>query len=107
VLNDRFRESRTAGLGHTAVRSFPFREAHPTARAPTSLASETLTAQHITVRFEKENMNFTGDDSPMNNLLLTLLGAVAEFERSMIRERQREGTPLPRPKASTPDASSN
>lgn len=30
----------------------------------------------------------------MSNLLLSLLGAVAEFERSMIRERQREGIAL-------------
>jgi DNA invertase Pin-like site-specific DNA recombinase len=30
----------------------------------------------------------------MSNLLLSLLGAVAEFERSMIRERQREGIEL-------------
>ena len=28
-----------------------------------------------------------GDDSPMNTLLLSMLGAVAEFERSMIFER--------------------
>jgi DNA invertase Pin-like site-specific DNA recombinase len=35
-----------------------------------------------------------GDDSPMNTLLLSMLGAVAEFERSMILERQREGIAL-------------
>jgi DNA invertase Pin-like site-specific DNA recombinase len=52
---------------------------------------KTLTAQAVTVRFVKEGLTFTGDDSPMSNLLLTMLGAVAEFERSMIRERQREG----------------
>jgi DNA invertase Pin-like site-specific DNA recombinase len=52
---------------------------------------KSLTAGDITVRFCKENLTFTGDDCPMNNLLLTLLGAVAEFERAMIRERQREG----------------
>lgn len=34
----------------------------------------------------------------MNNLLLTLLGAVAEFERSMIRERQREGIAIAKAK---------
>src|ERR1700693_3183708 len=55
---------------------------------------KTLTADGIAVRFVKENITFTGDDSPMNNLLLTLLGAVAEFERSMIHERQREGIAL-------------
>ena len=52
---------------------------------------KTLTADSVTVKFMKENLVFTGDDNPMNNLLLTLLGAVAEFERAMIRERQREG----------------
>lgn len=50
-----------------------------------------LTSKGVVVRFHKENLIFTGDDSPMSNLLLTMLGAVAEFERSLIRERQREG----------------
>jgi DNA invertase Pin-like site-specific DNA recombinase len=53
-----------------------------------------LTEKGIHVRFVKENLTFTGEDSPMSNLLLSLLGAVAEFERSMIRERQREGIAL-------------
>jgi len=52
---------------------------------------ETLTDDSINVKFVKENLTFTGEDNPMNKLLLTLLGAVAQFERSMIRERQREG----------------
>lgn len=46
------------------------------------------------VQFVKEGLTFTGDDSPMNTLLLSLLGAVAEFERSLILERQREGIAL-------------
>jgi DNA invertase Pin-like site-specific DNA recombinase len=50
-----------------------------------------LTKKGIHVQFVKENLLFTGEDSPMSHLLLSLLGAVAEFERSMIRERQREG----------------
>jgi len=50
-----------------------------------------LTKKGVHVQFVKENLTFTGEDSPMSNLLLSLLGAVAEFERSMIRERQREG----------------
>jgi DNA invertase Pin-like site-specific DNA recombinase len=50
-----------------------------------------LTKKGVHVQFIKENMTFTGEDSPMSHLLLSLLGAVAEFERSMIRERQREG----------------
>jgi DNA invertase Pin-like site-specific DNA recombinase len=50
-----------------------------------------LTERAVTVRFVKENLTFTGDDSPMNKLMLTMLGAFAEFERGLIRERQREG----------------
>ena len=53
-----------------------------------------LTKKGVHVQFVKENLTFTGEDSPMSNLLLSLLGAVAEFERSMIRERQREGIEL-------------
>jgi len=50
-----------------------------------------LTGQGVKVEFVKESLTFAGDDSPMNTLLLSMLGAVAEFERSMILERQREG----------------
>jgi DNA invertase Pin-like site-specific DNA recombinase len=53
-----------------------------------------LTKSGVHVQFVKENLTFAGEDSPMSNLLLSLLGAVAEFERSMIRERQREGIEL-------------
>lgn len=53
-----------------------------------------LTGQGVQVQFMKENLTFAGDDSPMNTLLLSMLGAVAEFERSMILERQREGIAL-------------
>jgi DNA invertase Pin-like site-specific DNA recombinase len=50
-----------------------------------------LTGQGVRVEFVKESLTFTGDDSAMNTLLLSMLGAVAKFERSMILERQREG----------------
>ena len=53
-----------------------------------------LTAQGVRVEFVKESLTFTGDDSAMNTLLLSMLGAVAEFERSLILERQREGIAL-------------
>lgn len=54
-----------------------------------------LTGQGVKVEFVKENLTFTGEaDSAMNTLLLSMLGAVAEFERSMILERQREGIAL-------------
>ncbi|BBX15308.1 transposase [Mycolicibacterium duvalii] len=50
-----------------------------------------LTGKGVRVEFVKESLAFTGEDSAMNTLLLSMLGAVAEFERSMILERQREG----------------
>jgi DNA invertase Pin-like site-specific DNA recombinase len=53
---------------------------------------ETLKAKGVSVKFIKENLAFTADtDNSMNNLLLTLLGAVAQFERELMLERQREG----------------
>lgn len=57
-----------------------------------------LNSKGVTVRFVKENLEFTGEDSPMSNLLLNMLGAVAEFERSMIKERQREGIAIAKAK---------
>jgi DNA invertase Pin-like site-specific DNA recombinase len=41
-------------------------------------------------------LTFTGEDFPMATLLLSVMGAFAEFERSVIRERQREGIALAR-----------
>jgi DNA invertase Pin-like site-specific DNA recombinase len=50
-----------------------------------------LTSRGVTVVFVKEHLTFTGNDSAIDKLLLGVLGSCAEFERSMIRERQREG----------------
>jgi DNA invertase Pin-like site-specific DNA recombinase len=50
-----------------------------------------LTGKGVRVEFLKENLTFTGEDSPMANLLLNVMGAFAEFERALILERQREG----------------
>lgn len=49
---------------------------------------KTLTSQNIQIKFLKENLIFAGDDSPMANLLLSVMGAFAEFERTLIKERQ-------------------
>lgn len=57
-----------------------------------------LTAKGVRVEFVKEGQVFTGDANPMSNLLLSLLGAVAEFERALIRERQLEGIALAKAK---------
>lgn len=50
-----------------------------------------LTGRGVSVQFAKEGLTFTGEDSPMATLLLSVMGAFAEFERSLIKERQREG----------------
>lgn len=50
-----------------------------------------LTGKGVRVCFVKESLTFTGEDSPMANLLLSVMGAIAEFERELIKERQREG----------------
>lgn len=55
---------------------------------------QTLTKRGIRIEFVKENLIFTGDDSPMATLMLSIMGAFSEFERSLLRERQREGIAL-------------
>ena len=54
---------------------------------------EQLTARGIAVQFVKEGKTFKGSETadPMDKLMLSLLGAFAEYERTLIRERQREG----------------
>jgi DNA invertase Pin-like site-specific DNA recombinase len=53
-----------------------------------------LTRRGVRIEFVKEGLTFTGEDSPMANLMLSVMGAVAEFERALLRERQREGITL-------------
>lgn len=53
-----------------------------------------LTKRGVRIEFAKESLTFTGEDSPMANLMLSVMGAFAEFERALIRERQREGIAL-------------
>lgn len=53
-----------------------------------------LTRKGVWIEFLKENLVFTGDDSPLANLMLSVMGAFAEFERALIGERQREGIAL-------------
>ena len=55
---------------------------------------QTLTKRGVRIEFVKESLTFTGEDSPMANLMLSVMGAFAEFERALIRERQREGIAL-------------
>jgi DNA invertase Pin-like site-specific DNA recombinase len=53
-----------------------------------------LTARGVRIEFVKEGLTFTGEDTPMATFLLSVMGAFAEFERALIRERQREGIAL-------------
>jgi len=54
-----------------------------------------LIKRGVVVEFEKERLTFASEDNAMSNLLLSVMGAFAEFERALIRERQREGTLTP------------
>ena len=55
-----------------------------------------ITEKGVTLHFVKENLIFEAKAkaSPFNKLLLGLLGAVSQFERELILERQREGIAL-------------
>ena len=55
---------------------------------------QSLTGRDVGIEFVKEALTFTGDDSPMAHLMLSVMGAFAEFERALLRERQREGIAL-------------
>ncbi|MCY1207768.1 putative transposon DNA-invertase [compost metagenome] len=66
---------------------------------------ESLVAKGVRVSFMKENLTFqkpgTGDDSHQaaySMLMLQLLGAVGQFERALIKERQREGIAIAKTK---------
>lgn len=52
-----------------------------------------LVERGVVIHFHTEYLVFDPDQAtnPMSTLLLSMLGAVAEFERSLILERQREG----------------
>lgn len=50
-----------------------------------------LVAKEVKVRFVKENMVFGDTNDPCATLMLSVMGAVAEFERALLLERQREG----------------
>lgn len=45
----------------------------------------------VIVKFLKENLRFEASNDPMATLTLQIMGAFAEFERTMIKARQREG----------------
>jgi DNA invertase Pin-like site-specific DNA recombinase len=55
---------------------------------------QTLTGKGVHIEFIKEHLTFTGEDSPMAKLMLSVMGAIHEFDRALIKERQREGIAL-------------
>ena len=59
---------------------------------------QALNDRGVEVRFVRENLSFEpgAGTNQMARLMLSMLGAVAEFERSLILERQREGIALAR-----------
>jgi DNA invertase Pin-like site-specific DNA recombinase len=59
---------------------------------------KSLTARGIRVQFIKEALTFTGDNNPMANLMLGIMGSLAEWERSVIRERQLQGIAIAKAK---------
>ena len=50
-----------------------------------------LVKRGVAIQFVKENITFTAQATPMDNLMLQLMGAFAQFEREIILERQKEG----------------
>jgi DNA invertase Pin-like site-specific DNA recombinase len=57
-----------------------------------------FTEQGISLKFHKENLEFTGETNPIQQLMLTMLGGIYQFERAMILERQREGIAIAKQK---------
>lgn len=58
-----------------------------------------MNGRGVSVEFIKENISFNaGSDDPRSTLMFTMLSAFAQFERSLIRERQREGIALAKAK---------
>lgn len=51
-----------------------------------------LTTKKVSVHFVKENITFSSshENDSINNLLLGIMGSIAQFERELILERQRE-----------------
>jgi DNA invertase Pin-like site-specific DNA recombinase len=57
---------------------------------------QTQTRRGVRVEFVKEGLTFSGEESPMAHLMLSVMGAFEEFERALLKERQREGSALAR-----------
>ena len=52
---------------------------------------DNITNKGVSIHFVKENLTFGLSQSSMDKLLFNIMGSFAEFERSIIKERQLEG----------------
>ena len=50
-----------------------------------------VNSKGASVTFLTEKLTFSGSDDAMSTLMLQMMGAFSQFERSMIRKRQAEG----------------
>lgn len=50
-----------------------------------------LVGKNVTVKFKTENLEFAGRDNPMGYLMLSVFGAVNQFEIANLKIRQKEG----------------
>lgn len=64
-----------------------------------------ITDKGSTIHFVTQNLVFSKDESnPIAKLMLQVMGAVTEFERSIILERQREGIAAAKPEVTIKQA---
>lgn len=50
-----------------------------------------LVDKNVSVKFKTENLEFAGKDNPMGYLMLSVFGAVNQFEIANLKIRQKEG----------------
>lgn len=60
---------------------------------------EQIIEKDASIKFYKENLEFKkGEDNPFQSLMLNLLSSLAQFERDLLLERQREGIAIAKAK---------
>ena len=58
-----------------------------------------MVSKGVTVKFLKENLVFSADSSnPFSELMLNMLSSFSQFEREIIKERQKEGVQIAKAK---------
>lgn len=91
---DTERPQLTAALSHVREGdTFIIYSMDRLSRSLTDLTSlvKNLTSKGVKVQFIKESLSFTGENNALANLMLGIMGSLAEWERSVIRERQLQG----------------